>query len=43
MHEVRSTDLTNAAPLQRLAMFTSGLTLGSALAVLAWAIVVARL
>lgn len=30
------------APLQRVAMFTSGLTLGVAMAVLAWAIVVAR-
>ena len=43
MHEMPSTGFGNAAPLQRLAMFTSGLALGSALVVLAWAIIVARL
>ena len=43
MHEAPSTGFNDAAPLRRLAMFTSGLTLGVAMAVLAWAIIVARL
>jgi hypothetical protein len=41
MRETVSTGASNA-PLQRFAMFTSGLTLGVAAAVLVWAVIVAR-